>query len=77
MRLLLLLTFTICFSSETFVGKVLDVHSKPIKEFVNMNPSLLMKAIGGLFHQLLISNEEELKEDEFEQMLKNFLKPNV
>ena len=47
------------------------------KEFVNMNPGLLMKAIGGLFHQLLISNDEELKEDEFEIMLKNFLKPNV
>ena len=47
------------------------------KEFVDMNPGLLMKAIGGLFHQLLISNEEELKEDEFELMLKNFLKPNV
>tara|TARA_B100000959_G_C14767305_1_gene535990 strand:- start:70 stop:651 length:582 start_codon:yes stop_codon:yes gene_type:complete len=47
------------------------------KEFVNMDPGLLMKAIGGLFHQLLISNNEELKEDEFEIMLKNFLKPNV
>ena len=47
------------------------------KEFVNMDPSLLMKAIGGLFHQLLISNDEELKENEFEIMLKNFLKPNV
>tara|TARA_Y100000590_G_scaffold331461_1_gene376618 strand:+ start:1185 stop:1775 length:591 start_codon:yes stop_codon:yes gene_type:complete len=47
------------------------------KEFVDMNPGLLMKAIGGLFHQLLISNDEELKEDEFEIMLKNFLKPSV
>ena len=46
------------------------------KEFVNLKPGLLMKAIGGLFHQLLISNNEELKEDDFEIMLKNFLKPN-
>ena len=46
------------------------------KEFVNLNPGLLMKAIGGLFHQLLISNNEELKEDDFEMMLKNFLKPD-
>ena len=46
------------------------------KEFVNLNSGLLMKAIGGLFHQLLISNNEELKEDDFEIMLKNFLKPN-
>tara|TARA_B100000686_G_C16304913_1_gene720324 strand:+ start:36 stop:620 length:585 start_codon:yes stop_codon:yes gene_type:complete len=46
------------------------------KEFVDLNPGLLMKAIGGLFHQLLISNDEQLKEKEFEIMLKNFLKPN-
>ena len=36
-----------------------------------------MKAIGGLFHQLLISNDEDLKEQDFELMLKNFLKPNA
>jgi AcrR family transcriptional regulator len=45
------------------------------KEFVDLNPNLLMKAIGGLFHQLLISNEEDLKDNEFEDMLKNFLRP--
>ena len=42
------------------------------KEFVDLNPGLLMKAIGGLFHQLLISNDEELKEDDFEKMLKQY-----
>ena len=46
------------------------------KEFVDLNPLLLMKAIGGLFHQLLISNEQELKENDFELMLTNFLNPN-
>jgi len=45
------------------------------KEFVDLNPGLLMKGIGGLFHQLLISNDEDLKENEFEIILKNFLKP--
>jgi len=30
-----------------------------------------------LFHQLLISNDEKLKEGDFEIMLKNFLNPNV
>ena len=45
------------------------------KEFIDLDPGLLMKAIGGLFHQLLISNDEELKEDDFEIMLKNFLQP--
>ena len=47
-----------------------------IREFVNINPGLLMKAIGGLFHQLLINNDESLNENEFELMLKNFLNPN-
>ena len=45
------------------------------KEFVDLNPGLLMKAIGGLFHQLLISNNDDMEEKEFEIMLKNFLKP--
>jgi len=46
------------------------------KEFVDLNPLLLMKAIGGLFHQLLISNEQELQENDFELMLTNFLNPS-
>ena len=46
------------------------------KEFVDLNPRLLMKAIGGLFHQLLISNNDDIDDDEFEMMLGNFLKPN-
>ena len=41
------------------------------KEFVDLNPGLLMKAIGGLFHQLLISNDQALDDGEFEIMLKN------
>ena len=43
------------------------------KEFVNLSPSLLMKAVGGIFHQLLISSDEKLKEKDFEIMLNNFL----
>ena len=46
------------------------------KEFVDLNSGLLMKAIGGLFHQLLISNSDNLNDDDFETMLKAFLKPN-
>ena len=34
-----------------------------------------MKAIGGLFHQLLINNNDEINNEEFEIMLKNFLNP--
>jgi len=45
------------------------------KEFVDINPGLLMKAIGGLFHQLLINNNDEINNEEFEIMLKNFLNP--
>jgi len=46
------------------------------KEFINLNPGMLMKAIGGLFHGLLIENKEDLDENEFELMLNNFLRPN-
>ena len=45
------------------------------KEFINLDPGMLMKAIGGLFHGLLIENEDDLNEKEFELMLKNFLRP--
>ena len=46
------------------------------KEFIDIDPGMLMKAIGGLFHGLLIENDEDLNEQDFEFMLKNFLKPN-
>ena len=45
------------------------------KEFIDLNPGMLMKAIGGLFHGLLIENEEDLDDKEFELMLNNFLRP--
>ena len=45
-------------------------------EFIDLNPGMLMKAIGGLFHGLLLDNEDELRNEDFEIMLKNFLKPN-
>ena len=47
------------------------------KEFIDINPGMLMKAIGGLFHGLLIENDDDLNEKEFEFMLKNFLKPDL
>jgi len=45
-------------------------------EFINLNPGMLMKAIGGLFHGLLLDNEDDLRNEDFEVMLKNFLKPS-
>ena len=45
------------------------------KEFIDLNPGMLMKAIGGLFHGLLIENEDDLDQKEFELMLRNFLRP--
>jgi AcrR family transcriptional regulator len=46
------------------------------KEFINLDPGMLMKAIGGLFHGLLIENDDDLDDKEFALMLKNFLRPN-
>ena len=45
------------------------------KEFIDLNPGMLMKAIGGLFHGLLIENKDNFDDKEFELMLKNFLRP--
>ena len=45
------------------------------KEFIKLDPNLLMKAIGGLFHGLLINNDESIDKKQFEFMLHNFLKP--
>ena len=45
------------------------------KEFIDLNPGMLMKAIGGLFHGLLIENKEDLDDKDFELMLNNFLRP--
>ena len=41
-------------------------------EFIDLNPGMLMKAIGGLFHGLLLENEDDLRNEDFEIMLKNF-----
>ncbi len=46
------------------------------KEFIDLNPGMLMKAIGGLFHGLLIENQDDMNNQEFELMLKNFLRPS-
>ena len=40
------------------------------KEFVDLDPGLLMKAIGGIFHQLLISNNEEYQKESDNAMTK-------
>ena len=45
------------------------------KEFIDLDPSMLMKAIGGLFHGLLIENKDNLDDRDFELMLRNFLRP--
>ena len=44
------------------------------KEFIDLDPGMLMKAIGGLFHGLLIENKDNLDDRDFELMLRNFLR---
>ena len=48
-----------------------------VNEFINVDPGLLMKAIGGLFHGLLLNNDDSIDQKEFEFMLNNFLKPDL
>ena len=67
-------------NSEKFRSLSLKVQESIMEgieknQFVDISPKLLMKSIGGLFHQLIQSDEEELTGVEFEKMLSNFLKP--
>ena len=44
------------------------------KEFANIDPGLLMKAIGGLFHGLFINNnDDDVKDSDLELMINNLL----
>ena len=47
------------------------------KEFVNLNPEVLMKAVGGLFHGLVISNEDEVSESDLKFMVNNLINPKL
>ena len=42
-------------------------------DFINLNPAVLMKAVGGLFHELLLGKKDSLTEKEFEMMISNLL----
>ena len=41
--------------------------------FIDLNPEVIMKAIGGLFHELLLGKKDTLTEKEFELMISNLL----
>ena len=42
-------------------------------DFIDLNPGIIMKAIGGLFHELLLGKKDSLSEREFELMISNLL----
>ena len=42
-------------------------------DFIDLNPSVIMKAIGGLFHELVLGKKDSLSEKEFEIMISNLL----
>ena len=42
-------------------------------EFVNMDTGILMKAIGGIFHELFINSKDDINEGDIELMLNNLL----
>ena len=42
-------------------------------DFIDLNPGIIMKAIGGLFHELLLGKKDSLAEKEFELMISNLL----
>ena len=42
-------------------------------DFIDLNPGIIMKAIGGLFHELLLGQKDSLTEKEFEIMISNLI----
>ena len=42
-------------------------------DFIDLNPAIIMKAIGGLFHELLLGKKDSLTEKEFELMISNLI----
>ena len=47
------------------------------KDFINIKSDVLMKAVGGLFHTLIISNNEKVDDKELESMIINLLNPST
>ena len=47
------------------------------KDFINIKSDVLMKAVGGLFHTLIISNNEKVDDKELESMIINLLNPGI
>ena len=42
-------------------------------DFIDLKPGVIMQAIGGLFHELLLGKKDSLTEKEFELMISNLL----
>ncbi|OUW60628.1 MAG: hypothetical protein CBD58_04440 [bacterium TMED198] len=42
-------------------------------EFIDLKPSIIMQAIGGLFHEMVLGNKDTLSEKDFELMISNLL----
>ena len=42
-------------------------------DFIDLEPSIIMKAIGGLFHELLIGSKNVITESDFELMISNLI----
>jgi len=56
----------------TILKTIIDKGCK-VGDFIDIDPSILMQAIGGLFHELLLGKKDSLTEKEFEMMISNLL----
>ena len=64
---------------KTYQERLYSVLQKIIEEgckegdFINIDAGILMKAVGGLFHELLLGKKDSLTENEFEVMISNLI----
>ena len=56
------------------LGSIIDEGTKK-NEFIDINPKVLMKAVGGLFHGLVLNNEDDLVDSDLKFMVNNLINP--
>ena len=56
------------------LGSIIDEGIKK-NEFIDVEPKVLMKAVGGLFHGLVLNNEDDLGDSDLKFMVNNLINP--
>ena len=56
------------------LGSIIDEGIKK-NEFIDVDPKVLMKAVGGLFHGLVLNNDDDIRDSDLKFMVNNLINP--